>query len=169
MIVICDILLFWTMLSLNLTVQMHSSQKTKTPCCYITVQHDMILDTMMLWLTQNINQSLKLQMAPHDMPSLPSYGMLVVNIPEKIDSTITALQCTLFLTSFDFLIMSQFMLISNPFALWYDFWASGSQQGKHIGCQAGRVFATGTCTLSKSLLLVPWPHVLPGHHQSYTE
>ena len=48
---------------------------------------------------QNISQRLNPQKTPHTSPWRASYGMSFMNILEKIDRVITALHCSLFLSS----------------------------------------------------------------------
>ena len=77
----------------NCSSKPHKGFNNTVKCCYNAVWYNMILDTSLQELRQNINHRLNPKKTPHTSPWRARYGVSFVNILEKIDRLITTLHC----------------------------------------------------------------------------
>ena len=71
------------------TVELCIVMLNTVECHYNVIQYNMIMHTSLLWLSQNINESLNPQKTPHISPYRANYGVSFVMILVKIDHVIT--------------------------------------------------------------------------------
>ena len=103
-------------------------------CHYNAVQFIMILQTVLQWQQQNVNQTLNSQQTPHTSPSRASYGVSIMRNLKKIGQVLMPPQCITLLLKIS---SAQLGLIMNspqivPRRVWQDCEENppaGSRQG----------------------------------------